>query len=71
MNVVATALFSLFALYFVAGVIVGLLFVIFGVTRALAQPTPVSAGGRVLLLPGSILLWPIVLGRWLQARSRR
>jgi hypothetical protein len=47
------------------------LFVLFGVTRALAQPTAVTIGARILLLPGSILLWPFVLGRWLQSKNRR
>jgi hypothetical protein len=65
----AAALFSVLALYIAIGVAVGLAFVLFGVTRALAHPTPVSAGARILLLPGSVLLWPLVLRRWLKSRS--
>lgn len=71
MNMIAVFLFSALALYVAAGIVIGLLFVIFGVTRALAQPTAVTIGARILLLPGSILLWPLVLGRWLQSRSRQ
>jgi hypothetical protein len=65
----AAALFFALALYIAAGIAVGLAFVLFGVTRALSHPTPVSAGARILLLPGSVLLWPLVLRRWLKLRS--
>ena len=65
----AAALFSALALYIAIGIVVGLAFVLFGVTRALPHPTPVSAGARILLMPGSVLLWPLVLHRWLKSRS--
>ena len=71
MNVIAATLFSALALYIAAGAVIGILFVIFGVTRALSHPTPVSAGARIVLLPGSVLLWPLVLRRWLKSRSPR
>jgi hypothetical protein len=67
----AAALFSVFTLYFAIGIVVGLAFVLFGVTHAFSHPTPVSAGARIVLLPGSVLLWPLVLCRWLKSRSRR
>jgi hypothetical protein len=70
MGVAAIVFFAL-ALYVAAGAVIGALFVLFGVTKALAHPMPVSAGARVLLLPGSVLLWPFVLGRWLRSRRRR
>jgi hypothetical protein len=70
MNVVAAAIFYAVALYLAAGVVIGTLFVLFGVTRALAHPTSVTIGARILFLPASILLWPFVLLRWLQ-RGRR
>jgi hypothetical protein len=67
----AAALFSAFAFYIAIGIAVGIAFVLFGVTRALPHPTPVSAGARIVLLPGSVLLWPLVLRRWLKSRSLR
>jgi hypothetical protein len=42
--------------------------VLFGVTRAFASDAGVG-GARILLLPGSVLLWPLVLRRWLKSRS--
>ena len=54
--------------YLAAGVIVGLGFVIVGVTRAMPDCPTVSTGARMLLLPGAILLWPLVVARWVGGR---
>jgi hypothetical protein len=61
-------LFGAVALYAAIGLTVGVLFVLFGVTRPFPHQVSVTAGARILLLPGSVLLWPFVLRRWLQAR---
>ena len=58
------------ALYVAAGIVFALAFLTFGVTRALPEPIPVSAGARILFIPASIVLWPLVLARWLQAKER-
>lgn len=50
--------------YLLAGVLIGLAFVIVGVTRV--QAAPVTVGARILLLPGATALWPFVLLRWLR-----
>ena len=54
-------------IYVALGLVFGLAFVIFGVTRV--QPTALTVGARILLLPGATALWPLVLRRWLQARA--
>jgi hypothetical protein len=58
-------LLNALALYAAIGVVTALPFVSFGVTRV--QPTPVSLGARILILPGAAALWPYVLLRWLKA----
>jgi hypothetical protein len=58
-------------LYCVAGLVTALAFVIFGVTRVLPHPVPVTIGARILLLPGAAALWPYVLIRWLKAGRAR
>jgi hypothetical protein len=55
------------ALYAAAGVAIGVAFVVFGVTRVLAEPAPVTIGARILLFPGAAALWPYVLMRWLRS----
>lgn len=67
----AAMLFSALALYIAVGIAAGLAFVLFGVTRAFPHPVTVTPGARVLLLPGAVLLWPLMLRRWLKSRGRR
>jgi hypothetical protein len=55
------------ALYAVLGVCVALAFVVLGVTRILPQPAIVTIPARVLLLPGAVALWPVLVRRWLQS----
>ncbi len=69
MDAVATILFGAFALYAAIGLVTGVAFVIFGVTRV--QNAPATVGARILFLPGAVSLGPIVLSRWLTSRSIR
>jgi hypothetical protein len=55
------------ALYVAVGLIVAIVFVSYGASRALPEPIPLSIGARILIFPGSTLLWPVVLRRWLRA----
>jgi hypothetical protein len=68
MDTAATALLAGLAVYLAAGLAVGVAFVVSGVTAV--QPAPVTAGARVLLLPGAVVLWPVVLSRWLRSGRR-
>ena len=71
MSGVAMVLIAGVAVYAAVGIVTGLAFVLFGVSRVPPEPASVTAGARILLLPGAAVLWPIVLGRWLKAgRSR-
>jgi hypothetical protein len=67
MNSIATILAIGFVIYVAAGLVVGLGFVVFGVTTV--QSAPVTIGARILLLPGATALWPLVMSRWLKART--
>jgi len=64
----ATILFYGLLLYIVIGVVTGIAFVTAGVARILPHAS-VTAGARVLWLPGAAILWPYVLMRWCQARQ--
>jgi hypothetical protein len=55
------------ALYAVLGICVALAFVVLGATRILPQPATVTIPARVLLFPGAVALWPVVVRRWLRA----
>ena len=69
MDPAALILFGMLGVYAAAGVLIGLAFVIFGVTRV--QPAPATVGARILFLPAAISLWPIVLFRWFESRRVR
>jgi hypothetical protein len=55
------------ALYAATGIAVATTFLVFGVTRVLAKPVPVTLGARIMLFPGAAALWPYVLIRWLKS----
>jgi hypothetical protein len=65
----AVAIYVALLCYLAIGVAVGCAFVLVGVMRL--QAAPVSAGARILLLPGSIILWPLILSRWLKHGNAR
>ena len=65
------AVFVTIELYFLCGFVCAVFFLTFGVTRALGYPVKVSTGARIVLLPGAVLLWPLVVVRWLKAVSGR
>ncbi len=57
------------ALYVLFGIVTGVAFVIFGVAQVLPHGATVTAGARILWLPGAAILWPYVLMRWLKSRG--
>ena len=57
-------LYSL-AIYAAVGIVAAVAFVSWGVSKVLAEPTTLTLGARLLLLPGAFLLWPYVVVRWL------
>jgi hypothetical protein len=71
MNIVAPLLFYAIAAYAVAGVVMAIAFVTFGLGAVLPAGTHVTAPARLLFVPGAVALWPVVLRRWLQSRGRR
>jgi hypothetical protein len=58
-----------FALYVAVGLVTALAFVSVGISQVLPHPMPATLGARILLVPGSITLWPYILLRWRKARS--
>jgi hypothetical protein len=55
------------ALYAAMGVAIAAAFLVFGVTRVLPEPVPVTLGARIMLFPATAALWPYVLIRWLKS----
>jgi hypothetical protein len=66
---VTAAILLILAIYPAVGLIVAIAFVSYGVTRVLPTPATVTPGARLLLIPGAVVLWPLVLKRWRMARD--
>jgi hypothetical protein len=62
-NEAATLLLGVLASYGAAGLLVGVAFLVWGIERLDAAAVG-AYGFRPLLLPGLVLLWPLVLRRW-------
>jgi hypothetical protein len=63
---IAAVLLSLFGLYLACGVIFALPFVVLGVGRIDPHAIHGSWGFRVLIWPGTVLLWPLLAKRLAQ-----
>ena len=68
MNVLATLLARLGA-YLACGFVFAVPFVLIGVNRFDPHAKPGSWGFRVLIIPGTMLVWPLLARRWLRGQS--
>jgi hypothetical protein len=71
MSMIAALVLYGSSLYALLGICVAVAFVVLGVTRILPQPATVTMPARLLLFPGAVALWPVVVRRWLQAARAR
>lgn len=63
---IAALVLALTGLYLLCGVIFAVPFVLVGVGRIDPHAAHGSWGFRVLIMPGTTLLWPLLAKRWLQ-----
>ena len=66
MIVAEVILFIAFA-YVLCGLAVGMPFVLRGVDRVDEAARGASLGFRLLILPGTVALWPLMVTRWMRA----
>ena len=59
-----TALLMALAVYLACGVVFAIPFVLMGVRRIDPHATHGSWSFRVLIFPGTVLLWPVLVRRW-------
>jgi hypothetical protein len=59
------------ATYTAVGVAFAIAFVLFGISRVDPVAEHSRVGFRLVVMPGVAALWPLLLGRWLRAVSRR
>lgn len=66
MSSVAVIFVNLFQLYLLLGFLFGLFFVFKGVQKVDPVADHTSWRFRLLILPGTMALWPILLNKWIK-----
>ncbi len=69
--ILAIYLVNAFLVYLMVGTVFAVLFVTKGVGRMDADARSGSWGFRLMVFPGSMLLWPYLLLRWLKSAGPR
>ncbi len=67
----ATALASVLGFYLLLGIAYGLYFVTIGAAQMVPAARGAGFGFRLMILPGAILLWPVLLVRLIKGRTHR
>ena len=70
MNIVSFILLII-AVYVTAGFVFAIAFVIRGVTRIDGAAQGSGWGFRVIIFPGTILFWPVLLKKWIAVVKRK
>ena len=65
---IATVIVKVVGCYLAAGVLFALPFVLWGAGRIDPAAREVTPGFRLLIFPGSVALWPLLLKRWLSGQ---
>lgn len=65
-----SALLFLACIYLLAGVLFAIAFLTKGIKAVDPSAQGVSFGFKFLITPGCIALWPILLSKWIKAKSR-
>lgn len=68
MESIVGILFSLFALYLLVGLIFYFIFLSKGMKTIDDATDGVKVGFKLLILPGTLLLWPFLLAKWRRTR---
>lgn len=68
--IIITILLIIVAVYLAAGLVFAIPFVIKGVTEIDEGTHGSTWGFRIIIIPGTIVFWPLLLKRWLKASNK-
>ena len=68
--IIVTILLIIVAVYLAAGLVFAIPFVIKGVTKIDEGAHGSTWGFRMIIIPGTIVFWPLLLKRWLKASNK-
>jgi hypothetical protein len=66
----ATALVSAFGFYGILGLLYGLYFISYGASRVVPAARGAGIGFALIILPGAVLFWPLLLARLIKGQTR-
>jgi len=64
MTILVTTIFVVAALYLIAGVLFAIFFLGKGIQKVDTTAHGSGWGFRLIILPGTIVLWPVLLNKW-------
>jgi hypothetical protein len=64
MDPITSTIGWLLGLYLAAGMVTMVRFLLGGAERALPEPAAITWPARILMAPGAVLLWPVLVRRW-------
>jgi hypothetical protein len=67
---IVTVIFSLVAIYLAAGLVFAIPFVTKGVTQIDEGAAGSKWGFRVIIIPGVMVFWPLLLRKWMKASKK-
>ena len=67
---IVTVIFSLVAIYLAAGLVFAIPFVTKGVTQIDEGATGSKWGFRIIIIPGVMVFWPLLLKKWMKATKK-
>ena len=68
--IIVTIILSIIAAYLIAGFLFAIPFVIYGVTRMDEGAIGSGWGFRIIIIPGTMVFWPLLLKKWLHAKKK-
>ncbi len=71
MLIVVTILLLLVLAYLVTGLLFAILFLAKGIEKVDPATHGSGMGFRLIILPGTVALWPVLLRKWIQSKPMR
>lgn len=66
-----TIIFIAALIYLLAGFLFAILFIIKGVTAVDEGAHGSGWGFRIIIIPGTVIFWPVLLKKWLKAAKQK
>jgi hypothetical protein len=68
-NMITRLIFTAIAIYLAGGFIFSIAFITRGVDKIDEAAHGASLGFRIIIIPGTMLLWPVLLKKWLKSTN--